>query len=441
MSDSAPQLRQFRVEIRANGLAHLVFDAPDRSMNVFTNAAIHELGEFCRWLAASSVRGVVIRSGKASAFCVGADLTELGSAYDVIVQSTSSARFNVAFDHFFPLSAAIRALETAGKPVAAAIAGLALGGGCELAMGAHYRVSVDVPSAALGLPESLVGLLPGAGGTQRLPRLVGLERALPVLLDGARLSGAAALDAGLVNEVVPPGEEIAAAEKWLLSKAVAQQPWDRSDWSPPSIRELDSVIGESRAKVLAASLGHYPAPLAILDCLQFGLPQCFDGAIRSEMAIFSHLIQRPEPRNMIQSLFLGKTDYDRRAKRGELPDFVGEVLAVVQAVLSENEKHRAALGATGFSRMADRPPPARRRAEPGYWVDDEIADGQRRAARAVLQEISVALTPMADRLSTDEQRLADYAAIRDVGYPAYLGGPFAFLGRLRLGDNKSGLSR
>jgi 3-hydroxyacyl-CoA dehydrogenase/enoyl-CoA hydratase/3-hydroxybutyryl-CoA epimerase len=300
---------------------------------------------------------------------------------------------------------------------------------------------VDVPSAALGLPESLVGLLPGAGGTQRLPRLVGLECALPVLLDGARLSGAAALDAGLVNEVVPPGEEIAAAEKWLLSKAVAQQPWDRSDWSPPSIRELDSVIGESRAKVLAASLGHYPAPLAILDCLQFGLPQCFDGAIRSEMAIFSHLIQRPEPRNMIQSLFLGKTDYDRRAKRGELPDFVGEVLAVVQAVLSENEKHRAALGATGFSRMADRPPPARRRAEPGYWVDDEIADGQRRAARAVLQEISVALTPMADRLSTDEQRLADYAAIRDVGYPAYLGGPFAFLGRLRLGDNKSGLSR
>jgi len=242
MSDSAPQLRQFRVEIRANGLAHLVFDAPDRSMNVFTNAAIHELGEFCRWLAASSVRGVVIRSGKASAFCVGADLTELGSAYDVIVQSMPSARFNVAFDHFFPLSAAIRALETAGKPVAAAIAGLALGGGCELAMGAHYRVLVDVPSAALGLPESLVGLLPGAGGTQRLPRLVGLECALPVLLDGARLSGAAALDAGLVNEVVPPGEEIAAAEKWLLSKAVAQQLWiDRTgarrrsaNWIPSS---------------------------------------------------------------------------------------------------------------------------------------------------------------------------------------------------------------
>src|SRR6202795_367498 len=157
MNASVPLLREFRVDIHGNGLAHLIFDAPNRSMNVFSNAAIHELAEFCRWLAASSVRGVLIRSGKASAFCVGADLTELGSAYDMIVQSAPSARFNAAFDHFFPLSAAIRALETAGKPVAAAIAGLALGGGCELAMGAHHRVLVNDTKAALGLPESLVG--------------------------------------------------------------------------------------------------------------------------------------------------------------------------------------------------------------------------------------------------------------------------------------------
>jgi len=286
-------------------------------------------------------------------------------------------------------------------------------------------------------------LLPGAGGTQRLPRLVGLEPALPVLLDGARLSGAAALDAGLVSELVPPGEEIAAAEKWLLSKAVAQQPWDRPDWNPPSIRELDSIIGKARAKVLAASLGHYPAPLAILDCLQFGLPQCFDGAIRSEMAIFSHLIQRPEPQNMIHSMFLGKTDYDRRAKRGELPDHVGDVLAAIRSVLSANENHAAALRAAGFSQIAQgSPQPARYRAERGYWVEDDIVDAQRYAARAVLQEISAAVTPMMARLSIDEQRLADYAAIRDAGYPAYLGGPFAFLGRgLRRGANKSGLSR
>src|SRR5258708_4461492 len=117
MKDSVPHLREFRVEISGDGLAHLIFDAPNRSMNIFSNAAIYELAEFCSWLAASSVRGVLIRSGKTSAFCVGADLTELGSAYEMIVQARPSARFNVAFDHFVPLSAAIRALETAGKPV------------------------------------------------------------------------------------------------------------------------------------------------------------------------------------------------------------------------------------------------------------------------------------------------------------------------------------
>src|SRR5207245_71387 len=94
-----------------------------------------------------------------------------------------------AFDHFFRLSQGLRKLETAGKPVAVAIAGLALGGGCEFGLAAHYRVVTDHPQSMFGLPESLVGLLPGGGGTQRLPRLIGLEAALPVLLEGARIGG------------------------------------------------------------------------------------------------------------------------------------------------------------------------------------------------------------------------------------------------------------
>ncbi|MEN9708024.1 MAG: hypothetical protein RIQ68_432, partial [Pseudomonadota bacterium] len=133
---------QFRVEPQSNGIVHLVFDCGDRTMNVFSNAAIHELAQFANWLGSADVRGVVIRSGKPNAFCAGADLTELGVAYDMIMEAAPRDRFNVAFDHFFPLSKAIRALEAAGKPVAAAIAGLALGGGCELALGAHHRVLV-----------------------------------------------------------------------------------------------------------------------------------------------------------------------------------------------------------------------------------------------------------------------------------------------------------
>jgi 3-hydroxyacyl-CoA dehydrogenase/enoyl-CoA hydratase/3-hydroxybutyryl-CoA epimerase len=275
-------------------------------MNVFSNAAIHELGAFANWLGKSDAKGVVIRSGKTSAFCAGADLSELGTAHDVIMAAPERARFNLAFDHFFPLSAALRAIETSGKPVVAAIAGLALGGGCELALAAHCRVMVDDPGVAMGLPESLVGLLPGGGGTQRLPRLIGVEVALPILLDGARLSGQAALDAGLVDMLVPPGEEAAAAEAWLLASPRTRQ-------SRHSGTEGD---GEMLARRRAAADPHNPAIAAILDCVEFGLPQCFDGAIRTEMSIFAHLIQRPEPRNMIQTLFLGKTDHDRAAQCG-----------------------------------------------------------------------------------------------------------------------------
>ncbi len=301
-----PSLTQFRVEPQDNGLVHLVFDCPGRTMNVFSNAAIHELATFAAWLAEADVKGALIRSGKGNAFCAGADLTDLGVAYDMIMQAHPRDRFTVAFDHFFPLSKAIRALETAGKPVAAAIAGLALGGGCELALGAHYRVLVDDPKIGMGLPYSLVGLLRGAGGTQRLPRLVGVDAALPILLDGERLSGQAALSAGLVHELAAASDEIARAEAWLLAFKNAAQPWDRADWQSPLVT---SLLNQRRASADSRN----PAFAAILDCVEFGVPQSFEGAIRSEMAIFAALIQRPEPRNMIQTLFLGKTDYERAA--------------------------------------------------------------------------------------------------------------------------------
>jgi 3-hydroxyacyl-CoA dehydrogenase/enoyl-CoA hydratase/3-hydroxybutyryl-CoA epimerase len=277
------KLQQFRAERSENGVLHLVFDMPGRPMNVFSNAAIAELSAFSQWLRGSDVKGVVIRSGKPSAFCAGADLGELGLAYDMIMAAPTEARDRVAFDHFFPLSRAMRGIETAGKPVAAAIAGLALGGGGELALAAHHRIMVDDPKAAFGLPESLVGLLPGAGGTQRLPRLIGIEKALPVLMEGARLSGQAAIAAGVADQLVPVGEEVRAAEQWVLSNPSASQPWDRPGWRPADADRAAAIVELKRAGVLAETLGHYPAPLAILDCISQGLPQPFDDAIRTEM--------------------------------------------------------------------------------------------------------------------------------------------------------------
>jgi 3-hydroxyacyl-CoA dehydrogenase/enoyl-CoA hydratase/3-hydroxybutyryl-CoA epimerase len=383
MTVTPPAMEQFRLEFQDNGLVHLVFDAPGRTMNVFSNAAIHELGAFAAWLGTSDVCGVLVRSGKDTAFCAGADLTELGVAYDMIVAAPERARFNIAFDHFFPLSAALRALETAGKPVASAIAGLALGGGCELALATHYRVLADSPRAALGLPESLVGLLPGAGGTQRLPRLIGVERALPILLEGARLGGAEAVAAGLVHECVPAGEEVAAAEAWLLAAINAAQPWDLAAWSDPRPAAVSGAINPVRAKVLDETGGRYPAPIAILDCVEHGLPQTFEGAIRSEMSIFSHLIQRPEPRNMIQTLFLGKTDHDRLARKDALPAFIAEVVEALQPLKGE-------------------------------WSDARARD-----------KATAIVAPWVACATAEELRMADYAVVSQLGYPAYLGGPFA----------------
>src|SRR5271157_1628056 len=259
MAVSLPQLSEFRLELKDNGLVHVVFDAPGRTMNVFSEAAIAEIGVIARWLEDADVRGALIRSGKTSGFCAGANLPEIWAAYDIIMATPKPRRFRAAYDHFFRLSLALRALETCGKPVASAIAGLALGGGGELALASHYRVLTDDKHAAIGLPESLVGLLPGAGGTQRLPRLIGVEAAMPILLDGARFSGEAAIKAGLAHAVVKPGQDIAAAEDWLLSAPSAAQPWDRDDWVPPAPADVSAELAPVKRAMLKTSLGHYPA--------------------------------------------------------------------------------------------------------------------------------------------------------------------------------------
>jgi 3-hydroxyacyl-CoA dehydrogenase / enoyl-CoA hydratase / 3-hydroxybutyryl-CoA epimerase len=424
------KLKEFRAEQTENGILHLVFDMPGRPMNVFSNAAIAELVAFSEWLRGSDVKGVVIRSGKPSAFCAGADLAELGSAYDMIMAAPAEARDRVAFDHFFPLSQALRRIETAGKPVAAAIAGLALGGGGELALAAHYRIITDDPKAAFGLPESLVGLLPGAGGTQRLPRLIGIEKALPVLLDGARLSGQAAMAAGVVDQLVPPDEEVAAAERWVLSDASASQPWDRKGWRPADADRATAIIDRKRADVLADTLGHYPAPLAILDCVGQGLPQPFDDAIRTEMQIFSKLIQRREARNMIRTLFLGRLDHDRLRKAGGIPSPVEQAVAAVSEALQADGTADPVL-ANAFARAGFGGPASGAPAFDGviaqaaFWLEAEPVTDGKRALRERLARAHAAADEWRVKLSEDERRAADYLLVKNCGFPAYMGGAFS----------------
>lgn len=416
MTAALPALTQFRVEPQQSGLVHLVFDCPGRSMNVFSNKAIHELGAFAEWLHNADVRGVVVRSGKSTGFCAGADLTELGVAYDMIVAAPKADRFDIAFNHFFPLSHAVRRLETAGKPVAAAIAGVALGGGCELALGAHYRVATRSPRAMLGLPECAVGLLPGAGGTQRITRLVGVELGLEVLLRGHNLHGDEAVAAGLADALVADGDEVAAAEEWLLSDAAhAVQPWDRAGHVPLVHADYAAAIASHRTRELERMLGHEPAPIAILDCVEFGLMQPIDGAIRAEMSVFAHLIQRREPRNTIRTMFLGKQAFDKASREGALCDAVTTAREAVKDAAATALATTPALALAGFA-PGTWDKPAQTRPADGYWFESQPV------LAAAIADLAGQLRAIIAGLTETEALQLDHAVVRDGSIPAYLGG-------------------
>lgn len=425
--DALGELQQFRAERSENNVLHLVFDMPGRPMNVFSNAAIAELAIFSRWLRDSDVKGVVIRSAKSSAFCAGADLAELGSAYDMIMAAPAETRDRVAFDHFFRLSQALRGIETAGKPVAAAIAGLALGGGGELALATHHRVMVDDPKVAFGLPESLVGLLPGGGGTQRLPRLTGIEKAFPILLEGARLSGQAAVAAGVIDQLVAAGEEVAAAERWVLAHPSASQPWDRPGWRPADVDEAVLIIARKRQSVLSETLGHYPAPLAILDCVGEGLPQSFDDAIRSEMQIFSKLIQRREPRNMIRTLFLGRLDHDRLRKAGGIPAPIEQAVTAVSEVFQAGADAQLAdaFARAGFQGQSRASSFDGIIAQSAFWLEAEPVTDGKRVLRVRLAQAYALADKWRASFSEEQRRAADYLLATKHGFPAYMAGVFS----------------
>ena len=428
-----PKLKNFRTATTPDGILHLVFDMPGRSMNVFTNAAIHEIGTFASWLKTSDVIGVVVSSGKPGAFCAGADLSELSTAYDMIMASPLADRDALTVEHFSPIGRAFRQLETAGKPVAVAIHGVALGGGCELALACHYRVLTDAKETQIGLPESLVGLLPGGGGTQRLPRFVGVAASLPVLIQGARFDAEQALAAGVAHEVVEPGGEIAAAEAWVRRKPVPIQPWDKPNWTTTTGADVHAVTGPVRETLLRESGGHFPAEIAILDCLDRGLPKSMDEGIAEEIDIFKDLVQRIEPRNMIAVMFLGRVEYDKRRRKGTLPDGLQKFGEAVKAAM---EAKAASLGTIGDEAIAfagiygktqgdSASANAVARRKPQWFAAPR--DAAERAALAILASGALVAAREGAGFAEDARQLVDFHCQKSAGFPRYLGGPFTFL--------------
>ena len=297
----------------ADGILTLTIDVPGHPVNVLTSQFCRDLAESIEFAALEpAIRGVLITSAK-SGFVAGADINELLAACGPEV--TSRAGYELSQS----LTGVLRRLETLGKPVAVAINGAALGGGLELCLACHYRVLSDNPKATVGLPEVTIGLLPGAGGTQRLPRLIGIPAALPVITQGKPLSPAAALDAGIVHKVAPLADIVQDARTWILSSPDPTQPWDRQkfripDHSPPGQGVQPTFLV---AAALAAKLTqhNYPAPAAILSAVFEGTTVPIEAGLKIESQYFGQLLTGPVARNLMRTMFVNKGLAERLARR------------------------------------------------------------------------------------------------------------------------------
>jgi 3-hydroxyacyl-CoA dehydrogenase/enoyl-CoA hydratase/3-hydroxybutyryl-CoA epimerase len=305
----------FKIDVDADGIATVAFDVPNKSMNTLTASVLKELPDLVETLKTDeAVKGVVLTSGKASGFCAGADLGDMAGGV-----LAGGGDLQKAYDAGWSINAAFRSLETMGKPVAAAINGLALGGGLEFTLACHYRVAGDNPKIQLGLPEIKVGLFPGGGGTQRLPRLIGVQAAMMAMTEGKSFRPNDAKGAGIIHEVVPAGTEVEAAKAWIKGGGKAVAPWDAKDFKQPGGGPYhpagiqNFLVGNAMIK--KQTYGNYPAALNLMKAVYEGIQVPIDAALRIETRYFIKTLMTPQAQAMIRSLFLSKQELDKGAVR------------------------------------------------------------------------------------------------------------------------------
>jgi len=303
------------MEVDSEGIALITLDVASRSVNVFTNDFTAELCYIANALSSrDDITGAIITSGKKAGFMAGADLLDFVNVYDRNLSSVEASKI-VA-----PAAQALRQLEKCGKPVAVAINGFALGGGFELCLACHYRVLIDDPKAVVGLPEVTVGLLPAGGGTQRLPRLIGIQKALPLLLNGRHVSPADALKLGIVDAVVPSADLINTARQWVLEHPGHQQPWDIKGFKVPGgagamAPHANESFSVGMAKIRRDTQDNEPAPLAILSCVYEGTQLPIDQGLKIEAGYFGQLLAGPVARNLMRTMFINQGAARKLSKR------------------------------------------------------------------------------------------------------------------------------
>src|SRR5215472_7481782 len=281
-------MANFKLDVDADGIALITWDMAERSMNVITANVIEELGTLVDKVTAdAAIKGVIITSGK-DAFCAGADLTMLegmGAVFANLVGTKGEeAAAAFIFEESRKLSQLYRRLETSGKPWVCALNGTAMGGCFELALACHHRIAADNPKTRLGLPEIKVGLFPGAGGTQRIARMMGTADALQFLLKGDQIRLDRAKTMKLVDAIVPAADLVKAAKDWIKAGGKAKQPWDVDGFKLPGglVWSKMGMMTWPAANALyrKETLDNYPAARAILSSVFEGLQVPMDTALR-----------------------------------------------------------------------------------------------------------------------------------------------------------------
>ncbi|WP_313135382.1 3-hydroxyacyl-CoA dehydrogenase NAD-binding domain-containing protein [Paracoccus jeotgali] len=319
-------MSDFTIQKDSDGVAIITWDVAGKSMNVLSEDGIRQLdGLIDDALGDESVKGIVITSGKPD-FAAGMDLNVLGSMKE-------SGGAEAIFALVMQLHGVLRKIERAGmdpktlkggKPIAAALPGTALGIGLEIPLATHRIFAADNPKAKIGLPEIQVGIFPGAGGTTRLVRKLGVMGAAPLLLEGKLNDPKKAKAAGVIDEVVD--DPVAAARDWVLNAKDADivKPWDAKGYKMPGGEPFHpagfmTFVG-ANAMVMGRTMGVYPAARALLSAVYEGSMVPFDQALKIEARWFTNVLMNPSSGAMIRSLFINKEALEKGANRPDVPD-------------------------------------------------------------------------------------------------------------------------
>jgi len=316
--------KNFSFDVDADGIALVTWDMPGKSMNVFDESVIEELEQIVEKVTSdAAIKGAVITSGKES-YSGGADLSMLQRMLKLFAEEKTknpASATKMLFDNAGRMNRLFRKLETSGKPWVSAINGTCMGGAFELSLACHGRVAADSDKVRMALPEVKVGIVPGAGGTQRVPRLAKTQDALMMLTSGQNLSPQKAKAMGLIHEIAEPAKLVEAAKAMIKNGLKPVAPWDEKGFKLPD-GPIYSAAGANLWPPAIAILrretyGNYPAAAAILKCAYEGLLVPFDTALRIEQRYFTEILQTKEAAAMIRSLFISLQELNKGARRPE----------------------------------------------------------------------------------------------------------------------------